>query len=130
MSIRTRNVRVHQVPEQLTANTMRSFVKSLKESSQNERPRLVLDCSMVWDMNRTTIELLLSCLEEVMKCNGDLRLAALRPEALVTLQQVGLSRLFEVFGTAESAIQSFKQRPASIAPLTYEGDSYSSDIAA
>jgi len=122
MSIKKRAVRVHQIPEQLTARRERMFLQNLQKDAEAERPRFVLDCSMVWEMDYATINLLLSCLEEVMKCNGDLRLASLRPEAQAALQLAGVSRLFETFETTDGAVQSFQQRPISLAPLTFEGD--------
>lgn len=115
MSIRKRSVRVYEVPEYMVATQERSFLSDLQKYAESERPRVVLDCCRVRDMDFATIRLLLSCLEIVMKCNGDVRLASLRPEA--ALQLVGVNRLFEKYATAEGAVQSFHQRPTSIAPL-------------
>jgi anti-anti-sigma factor len=119
MSIRKRAVIVHQVPERVTPGKERSFLRELQHQVEAERPRFVLDCSMVWNMDRATISLLLSCLEEVMKCNGDVRLASLCPKAEAALQSAGVNRLFEIYETTESAVQSFHQRPISSAPMTF-----------
>lgn len=124
MSTIKRAVRVHQVPEQVTATNERSFLQNLQNCSENERPRVVLDCSHVREMNIATIYLLLSSLEEVMKCNGDVRLAALRPGAEDALRLAGVGRLFEIYATAEAAVQSFQQRSSSMAPLEIENGVY------
>jgi len=46
-------------------------------------------------MDRSTINLLLCCLEEAMKRNGDVKLTALSEKSRVTLELTGASRLFE-----------------------------------
>jgi anti-anti-sigma regulatory factor len=122
MSIRKHVVRVYKVPEQMTAAKERSFLRDMQKYAEIERPRVVLDCSRVWDMDIATIHLLLSCLEEAMKCNGDVRLASLRPEAALRL--AGVNRLFERYATADSAVQSFHQRQASMAPLAFETEAW------
>ena len=124
MSMRKRAVRVHQVPEQMTGRRERSFLRDLQRDAETERPRFVLDCSMVESMDHATINLLLSCLEEVMKCNGDIRLASLSPEAALALQLAGVNRLFETYATTESAVQSFQKRPISLAPLTADAGEF------
>jgi anti-anti-sigma factor len=115
MSMRTRAVEVHQVPAQLTAATEKAFLQELQDCVKTERPRFVLDCSRVWEMNTAAIHLLLSCLEEVMKCNGDVRLASLRPGAEAALRLAGVDRLFEMYATTEAASRSFQQRQTSSA---------------
>jgi anti-anti-sigma factor len=122
MSIRKRAVCVHQLPEQVTPIKRRSFLRGLLQSTEAGRPLLVLDCSMVRNMDYAMINLLLSCLEEVMKCNGDIRLASLRPAAKSVLEIAGVDRLFETYSTAQEAVQSFDQHPISLAPLSVEAE--------
>jgi anti-anti-sigma factor len=116
MIIKMRAVTVHEIPDQVTPASERRFLRDLQTYVETDRPRLVLDCSRVQQMDRPTLHLLLSCLEEAMKRNGDVKLAALRPEAMATLQFVGVHRLFEMYTTTSEAIQSFRHRPASFAP--------------
>jgi anti-sigma B factor antagonist len=124
MSIKKRAVKVHQLPEQMTTEQERRFLRELQHYSETERPRFVLDCSKLWNMDRPTISLLLSCLEQAMKCNGDVRLAGLCSEAEAALRNAGVSHLFEMFVTTESAIQSFHRRPNSMAPMTFEAETF------
>ena len=120
MIIKMRAVTVHEVPEGVTAASERHFLRDLQAYVETERPRLVLDCSRVQEMDNATVHLILSCLEEAMKRNGDVKLAGLRPEAKATLQFAGVNRLFEMYATTTEAIQSFRHRPASLAPPLFE----------
>ena len=120
MIIKMRAVTVHEVPEKVTAATERKFLRDLQQYVETERPRLVLDCSRVRQMDNATIHLLLCCLEEAMKRNGDVKLAGVRPEAKATLQFAGVSRLFEVYNTVAEATQSFRQRFGAVVPQLLE----------
>jgi anti-anti-sigma factor len=116
-----RVVTVQQIPDKVSTANQKKILNYMQEKcSETERPRFVFDCSLIRDMDTSTIQLLLSCLEEVMKCNGDLRLAELRPEAEDTLRLSGVSRLFETYATVEAAVQSFQKHQASMAPLEIE----------
>jgi len=115
MSIRARAVRVHQVSERTTFSGERSFLEDVRKYGQSQRPRLVLDCSKLQRLDSATLRLLLCCLEEVMKCNGDVRLASLCPEAKAALQTAGVDQLFEAYSTAEAAVNSFHLRSNSMA---------------
>lgn len=116
MTIQFRSVRVHEVPEQVTAIEERNFIHEVQKDLDTERPRLVLDCSRVQSMDIATMRLLLSCLEIAMKRNGDVRLASLPQGAETSLKLAGVDRLFEMFATTADAIQSYHRRPASILP--------------
>jgi anti-anti-sigma factor len=118
-----RVVNVQHVPEKVSVENQKNILNYMQEKcGQIERPRFVFDCSLVRNMDASTIQLLLCCLEEAMKCNGDLRLAGLRPEAENTLRLSGVSRLFETYATADAAVQSFQRHQASMAPLEFEMD--------
>lgn len=81
-----------------------------------ERPHLVLDCSRLHQMSREVLHLLFSCLEEALKRNGDVRLAALRPEMKVALQLAGARRLFETYATTAEAVRSYDHVSVHAAP--------------
>lgn len=110
MSIKMRTVTVHQIPEQVNPAEERAFLRNLQPHVETERPRLVLDCSRIREMDKATIHLLLSCLEEAMKRNGDVKLAALRPGAEASLRFGGVNRLFEIHATTADAVHSFQRR--------------------
>ena len=111
MAIKMRVVGVTQVPKILSAKEGRTFLRDLQSLINDDRPRLVLDCSKVHQLDRSVILLLLCCLEEVMKCNGDIKLADLPPGAAEMLQMTGADRLFEIYQTTAEAVNSFHQSP-------------------
>ncbi len=113
MSIRTRSVRVHQIPEIFSTGSKQNFLRNVHKYAQGQRPRLVLDCSNVKNFENATLSVLLSCLEEVMRSNGDVRLASLCSEGEAALRAAGVNRLFELYPTSEAAVDSFRYRPTS-----------------
>jgi anti-anti-sigma regulatory factor len=118
MLIKKREVRVHQILTRMTAKEEAALLVDLARYAETECPCIVLNCSNIFTMHRSTLHLLLSCLEVAMKCKGDVRLAALPPVAEALLRHMGITRLFEIYATSEAAVQSFYQRPHSIAGTT------------
>ncbi len=113
MALRSRIVAVEQIPEFLNADQERIFLGELQECMNVNRPRIVLDCSKLGQMDKPTIYLILSCLEEAMKRNGEVRLAGVSPAARTVLASIGADRLFQIFTSNADAISSFHQRVAS-----------------
>lgn len=107
---------VMQMPEQLNLGEVRTFMQDLQPLLECHRPRIVLDCSQVRYIDSAGVEMLLHCLEEAMKRDGDLKLAALSPESQVILQLMRVDRVFEAFMTSEEAVRSFSAVPAEAAP--------------
>lgn len=111
MTNRLHGVAVKQLPDTFNPERVQLFFRELESSINVDRPRIVLDCSGVRRMDRSALHLLLCCLEEAMKRNGDVKLAALPEEATATLSSTGVSRLFEVFETTSDAVNSFRRPP-------------------
>jgi anti-anti-sigma regulatory factor len=63
-------------------------------------------------MDSAGVEMMLHCLEEAMKRDGDLKLAALSPESEVVLELMRVARVFEAFATSDEAVRSFNAVPA------------------
>jgi anti-anti-sigma factor len=103
---------VMQVPEHLNVGEVRNFMQELGPLLESNRPRIVLDCSQVRSLDSAGVETLLQCLEEVLKRDGDLKLAALSPESEVILELMRVARVFEIFQTSEEAVRSFNAIPA------------------
>ena len=112
MSTRMHAVAVKQLPEKLNAKQGRLFFEEMESWINIDHPRIVLDCSKVKPMDRSAMHLLLCCLEEALKRNGDVKLARIPEDAKVSLTEMGLLRLFEVFDTNAEAVESF-HRPRS-----------------
>ena len=107
---------VMQVPEVLNAREVQSFMQEVGPLFESNRPRVVFDCSQVCSMESAGVEMLLLCLEEVLKRDGDLKLAALSPEADVILELMRVARVFETFQTCEEAVRSFSAIQADAVP--------------
>jgi anti-anti-sigma regulatory factor len=102
-----RSVIVTQIPETLTPDQVRLFVRELEQATDADRPSLVLDCSTLDRFETERIRLLLLCLEEAMKRNGDVRLARIPPETMAFLEETGIARLFRIYKSSAEAVNSF-----------------------
>jgi anti-sigma B factor antagonist len=107
MKQRTRFVSIGRLPLELNRAKNQSSYHDLERCINVNRPAVVLDCSMVQVFDRPVLHLLLCCLEEAMKRNGDIRLAALSPEAQSVLESTGVDRLFHCFETVDEAVESY-----------------------
>jgi anti-anti-sigma factor len=114
MPLRQRLVTVKQLPETLDGNSERLFLRELEMAFSQEKPAIVIDCSQVRHMDNTAIHLLLSCLEEALKRNGDVRLAGVSSEAYESFAHTRVDQLFRIFDNIETAAESFQRRTASI----------------
>ena len=98
---------VMELPEQLRQSEVKTFLDGLLPLLETDRPRIVLDCSRVEHIDSAGVEMLLHCLEEAMKRDGDLKLSAVSPASAIILELMRVDRLFECFPTSEQAAQSF-----------------------
>jgi anti-sigma B factor antagonist len=107
MRFRPCTVTVTQLPETLNVKEGQFFFAELQSRLKIERPRIVLDCSNVREMDKRAIHMLLCCLEEAMKRNGDVKLAAVTPSVGEILELTRVDRLFEIYDTQTDAVNSF-----------------------
>jgi len=107
---------IMQLPEELNVKQVQAFMQEMGPLLESNRPRIVLECSQVRSMDSAGVEMLLRCLEEVLKRDGDLKLAALSPEAEVILEIMRVARVFEIFATSDEAVRSFNAIPAEAIP--------------
>jgi anti-sigma B factor antagonist len=108
-TIRARTVKVRRLPAELDRNEERMFLRGIEECLTGRRPALVLDCGNVQGLGKQGLRVILRCLEEAMKRNGDVRLAAVPEDARAVLEESGVSRLFRLYKTSAEAIASFQQ---------------------
>src|SRR5438477_11381745 len=107
MRFRPCTVTVTQLPETVDTRRGRLFFKELESRMNIDRPCIVLDCSKVREMDRFAIHMLLCCLEEAMKRDGDVKLAAVSPSAREALELTRVDRLFEIYDSETEAANSF-----------------------
>lgn len=111
MTVRRRPVTVMQLPERLGMRERRSFLRDVEDGMNMERPYVVVDCSSIGQLDRSVVHLLLCCLEEALKRNGDVKLAGIPLITEVMPGFTGASRLFEIYDTTADAVNSFHQLP-------------------
>jgi anti-sigma B factor antagonist len=112
----TKPVVIMELPETLNRESAQTFLLELQPLLESHRPRIVLDCSRVHYIDGSGVEMLLQCLEEAMKRDGDLKLSAVSPESEVILEFLRVDRVFEVFPSSEDAVRSFSAIPVEAVP--------------
>jgi anti-anti-sigma factor len=108
MQYRRRLIEVRTLPGKIDGAQLRILYRDLESCINVDGPAVVLDCSMLRHVDKPALHFLLCCLEEAMKRNGDIRLAALQPELMAEVQSTGLSSLFQIFDSIEDALASFQ----------------------
>ena len=108
MKNRRRLIEVRTLPGQIDGARLANLYRELESCINVDGPAVVLDCSMLTQVDKPAIHFLLCCLEEAMKRNGDIRLAALQPELMAEIQSAGLASLFQVYESIDEALESFR----------------------
>ena len=104
-----RPVVIKRVPEHLTSRQARSFWQEVQPLVTSDRPQLVFDMAPLKQLDAAGVDLLLRCMTEVMKRDGDLKLAAVSAEAAVILEITRTDRFFEIYETPSDAAVSFSR---------------------
>lgn len=103
----SRPVIVKRMPERLNQKQARIFLRDIQPLLNTDRPQLVFDCAQIRQMDAAGVDMLLHCMAEVMKRDGELKLASVSPQAAVVLELTRTDRLFEIFETSGDAVRSF-----------------------
>lgn len=103
----SRPVVVKRMPEKVNQREARKFLADVQPFLNADRPQLVFDLSAVRQLDAAGVEMLLHCVSEVMKRDGDLKLASLSPQAAMVLELTRTDRLFEIYDTSTDAARSF-----------------------
>jgi anti-sigma B factor antagonist len=104
---KSRPVVVKRMPEQLNLVQARKFLREIQPILTSDRPQLVFDLSMVRRMDSAGVDMLLHCMTEAMRRDGDVKLSALSPQAAIVLEMTRTDRLFEIYENATDAARSF-----------------------
>ncbi|HEY6970944.1 MAG TPA: STAS domain-containing protein [Candidatus Angelobacter sp.] len=107
MEINSRPVIVKRMPERVNARTAREFLQDVQPFLTADRPQIVFDLSQVKQLDSSGVEMLLRCMSEAHKRDGDLKLAAPSAQASVVLELTRTERLFEIYDTSTDAARSF-----------------------
>ena len=98
---------VRRLPPCVNAEVVRTLCREMEPFFKSDGPRLVFDLSQVEEMDAAGVDMLLQCMTEATKRDGDLKLASPSPRALVILELTQMDRLFEIFETPAEAAASF-----------------------
>lgn len=96
-----------RMPERLNAPASKKFLNEVGPFLRSDRPQLVFDLSQVKQMDAAGVDMLLHCLNETMKRDGDVKLASLSPQAAVVLEMTRTERLFEIYQNSTDAVRSY-----------------------
>ena len=103
----SRPVVVKRMPEKMNQREARKFLQDVEPFLSADRPQLVFDLSQVKQLDAAGVEMLLRCVSEVMKRDGDLKLASLSRQAAMVLELTRTDRLFEIYENSTEAARSF-----------------------
>lgn len=103
----SRPVIVKRLPSRVNLREAKKFLREMMSILRVDRPQVVLDLSVVRQMDSAGVDVLLRCMAEAMKRDGDVKLAALSPQAAVVLELTRTDRLFEIYHTSTDAARSF-----------------------
>jgi anti-anti-sigma factor len=106
---KNRPVVIKRLPERLNSREARDFWREVQPIITSDRPQLVFDMAQVRHLDAAGVDLLLQCMAEVMKRDGDLKLAAVSAEAAVIMEMTRTDRFFEIYETASDAALSFNR---------------------
>lgn len=112
-----RAVVVKVVPERLHGEALTDFRQDMQKVLEGDQPQVVLDLSQVKYLGSAGIEDILHCLSVVVRRDGEMKLAALSPEAASLLSLTRVERFFEVFPSVEEAVHSFDSFVADVNPI-------------
>lgn len=107
MDVNSRPVVVKRMPERVNARTAREFLRDVRPFLTTDRPQLVFDLSQVVQLDAAGVEMLLRCMSEAHKRDGDLKLACPSQQAFIVLELTRTERLFEIYDTSTDAARSF-----------------------
>jgi anti-anti-sigma factor len=95
------------MPEKMNLKQARSFYQEVQPFLNSDRPQIVFDMSQVRQLDSAGVDILLQCMRQVVKRDGDLKLASLSRPAAVVLELTRTGRLFEIYETSTAAVKSF-----------------------
>jgi anti-anti-sigma factor len=102
-----RPVVVKRMPEKMNLKQARKFFQEVEPFLNSDRPQVVFDMSLVRHIDAAGVDVLLKCMRDATRRDGDVKLAALSAEAAVVLELTRTGRLFEIYDTSGAAVKSF-----------------------
>jgi anti-anti-sigma factor len=98
---------IKRLPAVMNNGGAKKFFSEVLPLLRSDRPQLVFDLSQVTEIDVAGVEVLLRCMREVMRGDGDLKLASLSAPAATVLELTRADRLFEIYETSTDAVRSY-----------------------
>src|SRR5260370_9047903 len=105
MDTNSRPVVVKRMPARVDARTAREFLRDVQPFLTIDRPQLVFDLSQVVRLDAAGVEMLLHCMSQSHRRDGDLKLASLSAQSAVVLDLIRTGRLFEIYNSSTDPIR-------------------------
>lgn len=103
----SRPVLVKRMPSIMDLRHSRDFLRQVQPLLEKDRPQIVFDLSQVERLDAAGVEVLMHCMSQVMRRDGDVKLAAISDPAAIVLEMTRTDRLFEIYRTSTDAVRSF-----------------------
>lgn len=103
----SRPVVVIRMPKSLDRRQAPSFYKDVHPMLKSYRPQIVFDMSETGHMDSVGLDILLLCLHDVIKSDGEVKLAGVTPSVSVLLELSRIGLLFGIYENSVSAAKSF-----------------------
>ncbi len=103
----SRPVIVKRMPARVNLQVARNLFREIQPILRIDRPQVVFDLSQVRQMDAAGVDMLLQCMAQAMKRDGDVKLASVSPQAAVILELTRTDRLFEIYESSTDAARSF-----------------------
>src|SRR5215470_13134995 len=103
----SRPVIVKRMPERLNLRAAKQFEREVQPFLTSDRPQVVFDLSQVRQLDAAGVDMLLRCMTQAMRRDGDVKLAALSAQAAAILELTRTDRMFEIFDNSTDAVRSF-----------------------
>ncbi len=103
----SRPVIVKRLPNRVNLKEAKIFFREMQPILRIDRPQVVFDLSQVRQMDAAGVDVLLQCMAQAMKRDGDVKLAAVSPQAAVILEMTRTDRLFEIYNSSTEAARSY-----------------------
>jgi anti-anti-sigma factor len=104
----SRPVIVKRLPNRVNLKEAKIFFREMQPILRIDRPQVVFDLSQVRQMDAAGVDVLLQCMAQAMKRDGDVKLAAVSPQAAVILEMTRTDRLFEIYNSSTEAARSYR----------------------
>jgi anti-anti-sigma factor len=94
---------VLKFPERVSGAEARLFADRISEELRHDRPRVIADLSDVRQIDSRALHVMLECLVEVMRQDGEFYLGGVSPEAATVLELTQMNTVFELLPEAAEA---------------------------